>query len=143
MHPSIDKKILRYRHDGRLAIVTNLLYDITRVGWIAFLGLYLIEILLPLFVTTRISLVKLSLFLLVLTSLLIWLKTALHGKTQPHTGPPTHHRFFLIGLLIMSYGAIALAHYRFPWWSIIILLLGYITLGRYCLQFEKQRTNAR
>jgi hypothetical protein len=107
------------------------------VGWVAFIGLYFIEVLLPLFVTTRISLVKFSLLLLVLTSTLIWLKTALDGKTQTYTKPPTHHQFFLVSLLIMSYGAIALTHYRFPWWSIIILLVGYITLGRYFLKLEQ------
>jgi phosphatidylserine synthase len=116
---SLDK----YSSDERLAVAANLLSDVVFVGWIAFAGLYAIEVLLPTFVTARLSLVKFAILLLGLTSLLIWLSQSLAPTKQP--SKKILSRPLLILFAMVSIGIIALAHYRFPWWSIPIIVSGY------------------
>ncbi|MGB4833677.1 MAG: hypothetical protein WBP40_01445 [Candidatus Moraniibacteriota bacterium] len=116
---SLDK----YASDGRLAIAANLLSDIVCVGWIAFAGLYAIEVLLPTFVSARLSLVKFAILLLGLTSLLIWLIQSLAPTKQPSNRILS--RPLRILLIMVAIGIISLAHYRFPWWSIPIIVSSY------------------
>ncbi len=122
MHTAIKTLFARHRTDGRLAILANLLFDVVLAGWIAFAGLYAIEILLPTSVTARLSLVKLSVILLFLTSLLAWLGSIL-GKGE--RSPEKLSRPIILSISIIAVGIIALAHYRFPWWSIPILVASY------------------
>lgn len=124
MHPKIETIITREKENGRLAVAANLLFDIVFAGWIAFAGLYALEVLLPTFVMARLSLVKFALLLLILTSLLVWLGKTLEIKTAA-TANRKLSRPFLISLTLISAGIIALAHFRFPWWSIPVAILGY------------------
>lgn len=110
--------------NGTLTILANLLYDVVLVGWVAFAGLFSLEILLPTFVTVRLSLVKFSFVLLVLTTLLAWLGRLL-GRTQTNVTEPPLPRPLFIFFLVAGLGVITLAHYRFPWWSIPIIVGGY------------------
>lgn len=129
MYNPIEQKILQYQKDGRLAVIANLLYDLVQVGWIAFAGLYVIEVLLPTFVIARLSLVKFAFMLLIGTALLIWLSTLLKNNSQARSISERHPRFYLGSLALMGCGIIALAHYRFPWWSIPIILGSYCIVG--------------
>ncbi len=123
MHASIENLLARYRKDGRLAVFANLLFDVVLVGWIVFAGLYALEVLLPTFVTARLSLVKASVILLFLTSLLAWLGSMLGAEKDAASKTPSHP--VIISTTIVALGIIALAHYRFPYWSIPILIIGY------------------
>jgi hypothetical protein len=124
MYASIDTKLSQLKANGRLALLANLLFDIVLVGWYAFAGLYALEILLPTFVIARLSLVKLAIALLVLTTFLAWLSTVL--ELQPVSPKSKRsYQLFLTSVIIASVGVITLAHYRFPWWAILITLTGY------------------
>lgn len=125
MHPRFETIIAPYKANGQLAIAANLLFDVVLVGWIAFAGLYALEVLLPTFVIARLSLVKLAVILLVLTSLLVWLGSVLEINRAESKGKNSLSRFSLAVIIIGSIGIVALAHYRFPWWSIPIALAGY------------------
>ncbi len=124
MYASINTKLSQLKANGRLALLANLLFDIVLVGWCAFAGLYALEVLLPTFVIARLSLVKLAIALLLLTTLLIWLSSVLELRDTPPKNKK-FHRLFLTGVIISSVGVIALAHYRFPWWTIPVTLTGY------------------
>lgn len=125
MHPRIEKIVTPYKANGQLAIAANLLFDLVLVGWIAFAGLYALEVLLPTFVIVRLSLVKLAVILLVLTGLLAWLGSVLEIKRTGSEEKKDHSRFLFVAIIIGSVGIVALAHYRFPWWSIPVMLAGY------------------
>ena len=125
MHPSIEKILTSYKADGRLAVAANLLFDLVLVGWVAFAGLYALEVLLPTFVIARLSLVKLAVALLILTSLLVWLGSVLEIKSVRSSEKKDLPRPWLWIVILGSVGIIALAHYRFPWWSIPVTLAGY------------------
>lgn len=125
MHPLVEKIMARHTTNGRLAIAANLLFDLVLVGWVAFTGLYALEVLLPTFVIARISLVKLAVILLLLTTLLIWLGSILEVKREASTKKSSISHGFLIAIVAVSISVVALAHYRFPWWSIPLLLAGY------------------
>lgn len=125
MHPSIEKILTSYKTDGRLAVAANLLFDLVLVGWVAFAGLYALEVLLPTFVIARLSLVKLAVVLLILTSLLVWLGSVIEIKSVRSSEKKGLSRPWLWIIILGSVGIIALAHYRFPWWSIPVTLAGY------------------
>lgn len=125
MPPRIEKIIASYKANGQLAIAANLLFDLVLVGWIAFAGLYALEVLLPTFVIARLSLVKLAVILLVLTSLLAWLGSVLEIKKTESGEKKNLSRFSLVAIIVGSISIVALAHYRFPWWSIPVTLAGY------------------
>lgn len=112
--------------DGRLALAANLLFDIVTIGWVAFFGLYALEVLLPTFIIARLSLVKFALMLLILTSLLLWLGRALGREAPPKEKRTSRSLAVFIGMAGLA--VIALAHYRFPWWSIPISLSGYAAI---------------
>ncbi|MFZ1626938.1 MAG: hypothetical protein WAT81_04005 [Candidatus Moraniibacteriota bacterium] len=125
MRHLIKKIITRDKKNGWLAIATNLLYETVLVGWIAFVGLYGIEALLPTFVTARLSLVKFAIILLALSGLLAWLGQRLKSN-EIQTEERKNSRLFLALIFLGAGSIITLAHYRFPWWSIPILLAGYV-----------------
>lgn len=127
MYAPLEENIARYKKDGRLAVAANLLFDLVSVGWIAFAGLYALETLLPTFVTARLSLVKLAVVLLLLTSALAWLGKMLEVKGVAENEKRTH--LFLIVFVVAGIGIVALAHYRFPWWSIPVSIGGYMLAG--------------
>ncbi|MGB4942997.1 MAG: hypothetical protein WBO92_02695, partial [Candidatus Moraniibacteriota bacterium] len=120
---SFKKSLETYATDGHLAIAANLLFDAVFVGWIAFAGLYAIEVVLPTFVTARLSLVKCALLLLLGTSLLVWLSRFLEPSHEQTEQP--YPRILLVGAGLVGLSVITLAHYRFPWWSIPIIVAGY------------------
>lgn len=126
MRLSIEKIIAPYKANGQLAIAANLLFDLVLVGWIAFAGLYALEVLLPTFVIARLSLVKLAVILLVLTSLLAWLGSVLDIKMAGSQERNHLSRRSLVAIIIGGVSVVALAHYRFPWWSIPMMLSGYV-----------------
>lgn len=125
MHPSIENIIATYKKNGSFAIAANLVFDLVLVGWIAFAGLYALETLLPTFVIARLSLVKLAVVLLVLSSLLVWFGSILEVKAIASGAKGRLSRVLLVAIIFGSIGIVTLAHYRFPWWSIPILLAGY------------------
>ncbi|MFA9262361.1 MAG: hypothetical protein ACEQSB_03335 [Undibacterium sp.] len=125
MPPSFTTLLERSKKNGSLAIGANLLFDIVLLGWLAFAGLYSIEVLLPTFVTARLSLVKFSVILIGLTALL-----AVTGKSLPHTSriterAPHIHRWLFFVTIAFILGILTLAHYRFPWWTIPISVGSY------------------
>jgi hypothetical protein len=123
MHTRLKKLLNQHQTSGQLALAANLLYDAVFVGWIAFAGLYAIEVLLPTFVMARLSLVKFAILLLVFTSLLAWI-----GQWLKRGADASDTRMFrpaIIFVIIAGLGIVALAHYRFPWWSIPLSVGGY------------------
>ena len=81
--------------------------------------------LLPTFIIARLSLVKLAIILLVLTSLLAWLRSVLEIKRVESREEKDLSRVLQGAIIIGGVGIVALAHYRFPWWSIPTVLAGY------------------
>lgn len=127
MSPSLTRLLARMKDTGALAVIANLLFDAILIGWIAFAGLYSIEVLLPTFVTARISLVKLAFVLIIFTVLLSLLGTVLPLGKNISRHPRIQR---ILGLTVLFIAiSIALAHYRFPWWAIPICLGGYAAAG--------------
>lgn len=116
----------RIKENGSLAIFTNLLFDTVTLGWLVFSGLYAVEVLLPTFVTARLSLVKLSILLIALTTLLAALRKSL-PKTDSEGESASTGLIWIAGLFAI--GTITTAHYRFPWWSIPLLVGGYFIIA--------------
>lgn len=110
---------------GALAIFANLLFDAAMLGWIVFAGLYAVEALLPTFVTARLSLVKFGIILIGLTALLAYLRKNL---PSPESEKSSANWLPWVTVLFLA-GIIAIAHYRFPWWSIPICLGGYLLIA--------------
>ncbi len=113
----------RYETSGQLALAANLLYDAVLSGWIAFALLYSLEVLLPTFVMARLSLVKFAVVLLVFTSLLAWIGQRL--KRPVNASDTKVKRLWITLAGIAGLVIIALAHYRFPWWSIPLSVGGF------------------
>ncbi len=127
MYTSLNNFLKRCKANGSLAIIANLLFDVVLVGWITFTGLVAMEILLPTFVSARLSLVKFSLLLLILTALLVWLGRLL-GRTE-NALEKSNYRPLLTLCGIVGLGILTFAQYRFPGWSIPIILGGYLSIG--------------
>lgn len=133
MFPPAEKIITRYKENGSFTVLANLIFDLTLTGWIAFFGLYALEVLLPTFVVARLSLVKFAIVLFMLTSLLVWLGFVLQGEENESNRRNTLSPILLGLITATSIGIVALAHYRFPWWSIPISLGGYaLALWLFC-----------
>lgn len=127
MTSSMSKYLEELKSSGSLALFANLLFEMVLVGWIAFAGLYSIEVLLPTFVTARISLVKFSILLIGLTTILSLIGTTLPKEKDQSWHPSSK---WILGLTIsFALISLAVAHYRFPWWTIPICVAGYVTTG--------------
>lgn len=121
----LDGLLERMKKNGGIAIFANLLFDAVFLGWIVFAGLYALEVLLPTFVTARLSLVKFSVFLITLTALLARLR-----KSLPETDSGKAALTRLIWMAgLFAIGTITIAHYRFPWWSIPLSTGGYLIIA--------------
>ncbi len=125
MTSPLDGLLERTKKNGSLAIFANLLFDAVLLGWIIFAGLYALEVLLPTFVTARLSLVKFSVFLITLTALLARLRRSLPETDSEKTAPT--RLIWMTGLFVV--GTIIIAHYRFPWWSIPLSTGGYLIIA--------------
>lgn len=139
MISSVSGHIERMKKNGALAIFANLLFDTVLVGWLAFAGLYALEALLPTFIIARLSLVKLGIILIGLTALLAGLRKSL-TKVETEGEAPAAGSFVAWSAAIFFFGTIAIAHYRFPWWSIPICVGGYALLAWFLM---KNREAAR
>ncbi len=126
MHPSIENIVAPYKKNGSLAIAANLFFDLALVGWVAFVCFYALEVLLPTFIIARLSLVKFAIVLLVLTSLLVWFGSILEIKRGRSEERKDLSCLLFVAIIIGNVGIVALAHYRFPWWSIPVMLAGYV-----------------
>jgi hypothetical protein len=125
MHDSLNKFLERTKETGSLALFANLLFDAVILGWLVFAGLYALEALLPTFIIARLSLVKFSIILIALTALLTTLRTSL----PPARFKKTSDSWFLWTAITFLVGTITIAHYRFPWWSIPLCVIGYILIA--------------
>lgn len=113
------------RESGSLALFANLLFDAVMLGWLVFAGLYAVEALLPTFVTARLSLVKFGIILIGLTALLAYAR-----KDLPSPESEKSSLAWLPWITVMFLAIIiAIAHYRFPWWSIPICLGSYLLIA--------------
>ncbi len=125
-----------WKETGSLALVWTLLFEVLVVGYIGFAGLYTLEVLLPTFITARLSLTKVFFFLLLGTSILAWLgaKLELDFPKESLWKSPSLWITILwgVGLLLISL-------IKLPLWSIPIFFgatLGMIFLFLKLLFFQ-------
>ncbi|MEP7162567.1 MAG: hypothetical protein ABI747_02285 [Candidatus Moraniibacteriota bacterium] len=116
----------RFAREGYLALAYALLLEILAIGFVVFAGLFTLETLLPTYITARLSLAKLFFLLLLSVFLLIAI-----GKSAGirFTEKPKKIGFLLWGACVWGVGLSALSLYKFPLWSIPLLLILFAAIS--------------
>lgn len=104
---------------GYLTVVFLLLAEGLAIGFVIFAGLFTLEMLLPTFVTARISLAGFLTVLLLLLLLLLALGERLKLSFSLLRRPPT---ITIVFFALWSLGLLIIGLRAFPLWSIIVLI---------------------
>lgn len=125
MHPKeyLLQKINHWENSGYLTLVWALLFEMLLFGFLGFAGLYTLEVLLPTFITARISLTKVFFFLLLGISLLAWIGAKLNLEFPKHS-PQKSPLIWMV--LIWSIALLLISMIKLPLWSIPIFLTATI-----------------
>jgi hypothetical protein len=126
------------RKNGRLAIGLNLLFETLIAGWVGFFGLYTLEVLLPTFITSRLSLPA---FFVVLVG-----GSALLSLLAEHSPARSVHfrsagRVLIALVLLWSFALVALSLYRFPFWSIPLQIGGFAAIVFLFFRWQKENSD--
>lgn len=127
----INQKMHSWNDRGYLRLGWAILFEALIIGFIGFAILYTLEVLLPTFITARLSLSKILFFLLLGTSLLGWLGTYVQLEFSKHQvwRSPLFWASLLWGTFLLLVSMIKL-----PFWSIPLFLFGTFVIGYLFLQ---------
>ena len=116
----------QWRTDGRLVVCYALLLETLVIGYIGFIGLYTLEMLLPTFITVRLSLTKFFFLLIILTMITASLGRFLNMQFSFNIHKK--HPLVWIGCLWL-FGISMLALYKFPPFIIPLIILSFFLIG--------------
>lgn len=117
-----EQRLEKWEKGGSLLLFYALLIELLVMGYVAFLGLFTLETLLPTFVTVRLSLVKFLFWLILLTYLAATLGERL-GLGFPFRLTKKSPLLWL-GALWLA-GILAVSLMKFPLWAIALLIAGF------------------
>lgn len=119
------QRIIRYKENGILTLLFNILIEFLFIGYIGFIALFGIETILPLFITSHISLTKLFIILSLLSFCTIFIGHIIEqdfdirfNKKNPILWIGL---FFLLGILLLSI-------LRFPLGTLPFILTAFFIL---------------
>lgn len=119
-------RLTRLKENGFLTVCYALLLEALMLGYLGFVALFTMEMLLPTFITARLSLTKffffLFLFSFVLTALGRYLDMKFEWKINKKNPALWLGLLWTIGILLLSL-------YKFPLFIIPIIILAFFTIG--------------
>ncbi|MDD2766481.1 MAG: hypothetical protein PHH40_01790 [Candidatus Moranbacteria bacterium] len=120
------EQLLRFKKNGVLAVCYALLLEFLFIGYIGFAGLFTLEMLLPTFVTARLSLTIFFLYLLSGSLLLAFLGSVLDMRFSWNI-QKNHPLIWIGSLWALALFLLSLIH--FPLSSIPLIILALFTIG--------------
>lgn len=119
------QSILHYKENGVLTLLFNILVEFLFIGYIGFLSLFTLEMILPLFVTSHISLTKLFIILSSLSFFTLILGRIIEENFEIYLNKK--NPFLWMGLLL-ALGIFSLSLFQFPLGTIPFILIAFFTV---------------